>query len=188
MPTSRAKTRPTSTLLSNVRGFFLCHTGATSGYKHNGRLDSSSDSDPWLSTTNITLVFENLADGPHTLTVRAREAEGEGGSSDKVRKEFLGEGRYLRRTRSSVLAYVVSRYKKPRARVTIVARVWHLGIHHPFLPYGLLICVFVYIRKLGLFLLLFSTNQCKRATVSTAGNVVEKVGAGLHGTVFGVPR
>lgn len=44
-----------------------------------------SDDDPWVSTRNTTLAFDGLPDGAHTLTVRARETEAEGGSSDKVR-------------------------------------------------------------------------------------------------------
>jgi len=48
------------------------------------RLDPSGDDDPWISTRNTTIAFDGLKDGEHILTVRAREAEADGGSSDKV--------------------------------------------------------------------------------------------------------
>lgn len=48
------------------------------------RLDPLSDDAPWVSTRNTTIAFGGLPDGAHTLTVRARETEVEGGSSDKV--------------------------------------------------------------------------------------------------------
>lgn len=53
------------------------------GYR---RLDPLSDDAPWVSTQNTTLAFGGLPDGTHALTVRARETEAEGGSSDKVRQ------------------------------------------------------------------------------------------------------
>lgn len=48
------------------------------------RLDSNGSDDPWLTTSNLTLTFDGLGDGAHTVVVRAREDEDEGGDSDKA--------------------------------------------------------------------------------------------------------
>lgn len=86
------------------------------------RLDPVDDDAPWVSTPNVTLEIRGLEDGPHVLTVRARETEAEGGSSDQVsdKIEFVASCVlirvmircwYLRLVWSAELEPIVSRFR-----------------------------------------------------------------------------